>query len=180
MAKRPTIVTVTSGWMSADTMNTNFSNIAAQFDNTVSRDASSPNAMAGDLDMDGNDILNVGQLDVASLTVNQIDIADIFTDTGNAGDLNSLVLSEGDLIYYNGTNLVRLAIGADGQILKVNSTVPAWEDAIDTDTVGVTVEEDDAAVQTNVTVINFITGGQGLVSSPVAGQVDVDLDSWVI
>lgn len=179
MAKQPTITTTTSGYASADAINLNFTNIQSQFDNTVSRDASAPNAMAGDLDMNDNDIINVGSMDVATLTVNQVDLSDIFTDTGNAGDINALTLVTGDLLYYNGTNIVRLPIGSTNEALKVSGGLPVWGEDLDTDTdtVGVTVEEDGTPIQTNVTIVNFITGGAGIVTE-AGGIVTVDLDTF--
>ncbi len=179
MPKRPNVTVTSTGFMSAEVLNQNFSNIAAQFDNTVSRDGSVPNTMAGDLDMDGNDVLNVGRMDVASLQVNQIDLADIITTTGIAGDINNLELQEGDILYYDGTNVVRLAIGTEGQVLKVTSMAPAWGTDNNDDTVGVTVEEDDASVANNVTIINFVTGGANVVTDNGDGSVDVDLDAFI-
>ena len=45
-------------------------------------------------------------------------------------DLAALIanLAVGDIIYFDGTNLVRLAIGTAGQSLKVNAgaTAPEW------------------------------------------------------
>lgn len=35
-------------------------------------------------------------------------------------------LQDGDVLYFDGTNLVRLAIGTDGQVLSAVSGVPAW------------------------------------------------------
>lgn len=40
----------------------------------------------------------------------------------------------GDLAYYNGTSWARLQSGSDGQILTVNSNVPAWASAASTST----------------------------------------------
>lgn len=175
MAKRPTITTVTTGHYDTATLNTNFSNIQSHFDNLISRLGDSPNTMAGDLDMNSNDILNVGTMDVANLTVNGVDITDVVSNP-----LNGLTLTEGDLLYVDsGGNYTTLGIGSDGQVLKVSSGLPAWGTDTDTDTVGVTVEEDDVAVQTTVTVINFITNGAGIVTSPSAGQVEVDLDALI-
>lgn len=184
MAKKPTLTILTSGYYSTETLNTNFNNIQTQFENTVSRDGSAPNTMAGDLDMNSNDILNVGTMDIATLTVDNISINSLIDNSNNDvfSDINSLNLVKGDVLWYDGSNLVRLAVGTEGQVLKVGAsdTIEWAEDNdTDTDTVGVTVEEDDVSVQTNVTVINFITGGAGVVTSPSAGQVDVDLDTFV-
>ena len=59
MAKRPTITTITSGYLSNSQLNSNFTNILTAFDNTVSLDGSTPNTMSGDLDMDSNQLLNL-------------------------------------------------------------------------------------------------------------------------
>lgn len=69
MAKRPSISSVGSGYTSPETLNQNFQNIAEAFDNTLSRDGSTPNSMKADLDLDGNDILNVDNLNVTG-TIN--------------------------------------------------------------------------------------------------------------
>lgn len=34
--------------------------------------------------------------------------------------------AQGDVLYYNGTNYVRLAKGTNGQFLKIGATIPAW------------------------------------------------------
>lgn len=36
--------------------------------------------------------------------------------------------STGDILYWNGTTLAKLAIGSEGQVLKVESGVPKWSD----------------------------------------------------
>lgn len=59
MAKKPTITTVATGYNATDTVNANFTNIRNAFDNTLSLDGSTPNAMEADLDMNSKDILNV-------------------------------------------------------------------------------------------------------------------------
>lgn len=179
MAKQPTIVTVTTGNYDTATLNTNFTNIRDHFDTTVSRIGDSPNTMAGDLDMNDNDIVNVGDMDVASLTIADVRVTDVVSNP-----LNGLTLTEGDILYVDANgDYVVLPVGTNGQVLKVTSGVPAWgtdnDTDTDTDTVGVTIEEDDVEVETNVTVINFVSGGENIVSSPSAGVVDVDLDAFI-
>lgn len=41
-------------------------------------------------------------------------------------NLNGLSYVLGDILYYNGSNLNRLAIGTSGQILSVSSGIPSW------------------------------------------------------
>jgi hypothetical protein len=46
-----------------------------------------------------------------------------YSDLSNV-DLTGL--AAGDLLYFNGTVLVRLALGSNGQVLKSNGTAPYW------------------------------------------------------
>ena len=62
MAKRPTITNISSGYTSTTALNDNFEALQQAFDNTLSRDGSTPNTMSADLDLNGNDITNVNTL----------------------------------------------------------------------------------------------------------------------
>jgi len=55
-----TLNNVSSGYISTDALNTNFDLIETALENTLSRDGTSPNPMQAHLDMDGYDILNIG------------------------------------------------------------------------------------------------------------------------
>ena len=68
MAKKPTLSTIASGYASNTTLNSNFEALRNAFDNTLSLDGSTPNAMGADLDLNGNNIINA-----AGLTVNGTD-----------------------------------------------------------------------------------------------------------
>lgn len=76
MAKKPTLLTVGSGYNSSTAINTSFERLRDAFDNTLSLDGSTPNAMEADLDLNGNDIINVGTLYVDTV------LADDFTING--------------------------------------------------------------------------------------------------
>lgn len=67
MAKKPNISNVASGYQATTTINNNFQNTRNAFDNTLSLDGSTPNAMQADLDMNSNDILNADRLYVKGL-----------------------------------------------------------------------------------------------------------------
>lgn len=41
-------------------------------------------------------------------------------------DIAGITYAQGDILYHNGTNLVKLAKGIDGQFLKIGATVPLW------------------------------------------------------
>ena len=73
MAKKPTVTTITTGYSSSDTLNENFEALRDGFDNTLSLDGSTPNAMGADLDLNGNNIIGA-----AGLLVNGTDyLADV-------------------------------------------------------------------------------------------------------
>jgi polygalacturonase len=74
MAKKPTISTISSGYASNTQLNNNFSALRTGFDNTLSLDGSTPNAMNADLDMNGNNILNASQVNVDSLYIDGISV----------------------------------------------------------------------------------------------------------
>jgi hypothetical protein len=65
-----TLNTIGSRYGSIDALNDNSDLIEAAFENTLSRDGTGPNNMESDLDMDSNDIINVGDLSVGSLRIN--------------------------------------------------------------------------------------------------------------
>jgi len=67
VAKGPTFDNITAAFASASLLNANFAAITTAFDNTISRDGSTPNTMLADFDMNNNNILNAG-------TINGIDI----------------------------------------------------------------------------------------------------------
>ena len=68
MAKKPTLSTIASGYASNTTLNSNFEELRDAFDNTLSLDGSTPNAMGADLDLNGNNIIGA-----SGLTVNGTD-----------------------------------------------------------------------------------------------------------
>lgn len=79
MSKRPVITPVSVG-AASQAINENLNRIAEAFDNTVSRDGSIPNQMRADVDMNGNDLLNVKNIDVDTLSVSGVVIT---IDNGN-------------------------------------------------------------------------------------------------
>lgn len=77
MAKGPDLNDVTNILNGASTINDNNDAIQTSFENTLSRDGSTPNAMEADLDMNGNDLLNINDLSVDSLTLSGNRVTDI-------------------------------------------------------------------------------------------------------
>lgn len=91
MAKKPTLTTISSGYASNTTLNNNFEELRDAFDNTLSLDGSTPNSMSADFDLNGNDILNAGNIYVDG--VNLLNLLDNITVStyapsgGNDGDV---------------------------------------------------------------------------------------------
>jgi len=79
MAKRPTLTDITSLTNSSaiNALSENWDAIEEAFDNTLSLDGSTPNALNADLDLNGNALLNVGTIDVENLTLDGQTITDI-------------------------------------------------------------------------------------------------------
>ena len=72
MAKKPSISTISSGYYSRQALNNNFENLRDAFDNTLSLDGSTPNAMQADLDMNNNDILNAQEISTNGLRIDGV------------------------------------------------------------------------------------------------------------
>lgn len=112
MTKKPTLTTITSGFASNTQLNDNFEKLRTAFDNTLSLDGSTPNAMNADLDLNGNNINNVDTLDVLTeLTLNGQVVTSIATVPNWKGEwvtARAYVLN--DLTRYNGaTYIVKIA-----------------------------------------------------------------------
>jgi len=72
LSKKPTVTTVASGYYGRQALNDNFTSLRDAFDNTLSRDGSTPNAMGADFDMNGYRVLNAGQIDTDALYLNGV------------------------------------------------------------------------------------------------------------
>lgn len=59
MAKRPSITNITSGYLSNEQISSNFEAIKTAFDNTISRDGSSPNTVTSNIDMNNKQLINL-------------------------------------------------------------------------------------------------------------------------
>lgn len=73
-----------SGYASVTVLNENFAAIEQALENTLSRDGTTPNHMTADLDMNSNDILNVGDISANDIIVDGQSFGDAITDVQNA------------------------------------------------------------------------------------------------
>ena len=76
---------------------------------------------------DAGALAALNTVDTAQINDNAVTTAKLAA--GAVKDLGGLSLVSGDILYYNGTNLVRLGVGTDGQFLKLVSGLPAWATA---------------------------------------------------
>ena len=81
-----TLTDITSGYNLATTYNANNALIEAAFDNTLSRDGTTPNTMSADLDMNSNRIMNLvdGEDNQDPVTVAQLNAASVVANTTTA------------------------------------------------------------------------------------------------
>jgi len=85
MAKKPTVTNITSGYASNTQLNNNFTALRDAFDNTLSRDGSTPNSMSSDIDLNSNDLLNVNAVETSSLRINGVLVSP--ADLSSAGSV---------------------------------------------------------------------------------------------
>jgi hypothetical protein len=114
MAKKASLKTISSGFASNTQLNSNFEALNDKLDNTLSLDGSAPNAMGADLDMNGNDIINTGNFDVDTLTVDGSTVQDAITAaSGNIRTIywegaynGATAYTVNDGVSYNGSSYV--------------------------------------------------------------------------
>lgn len=84
MAKQPNLSDITNLLNSQAILNANWDAIQAAFQNTVSRDGSTPNQMEADLDLNSNDLLNVGLLQADNIEVSGLDLGAVSSNAAAA------------------------------------------------------------------------------------------------
>lgn len=97
MAKKPTINTIGSGYASKALLNNNFEALRDAFDNTLSLDGSTPNAMGADLDLNSNNINNVASISAGTMTLGGTlvsAVGTVFTSRGNWATTTSYAIND--------------------------------------------------------------------------------------
>ena len=129
MAKRPTLTDLTSLTNSSaiNALSENWDAIEEAFDNTLSLDGSTPNAMNADLDLNGNALLNVGTIDVTNLTLDGqtvIDLASVPEWRGAWATATSY--AKNDLVKTSGNVYICLVAHTSGTF-ATDLTALKWE-----------------------------------------------------
>lgn len=89
MGKRADITDVSTGYQSNTTMNDNFEALNENFDNTLSRDGSTPNQMEADLDLNSNSLLNA-----STVATSYLYIGGVLVSVGDLEPVATLVQQE--------------------------------------------------------------------------------------
>ena len=133
MAKKPTVTSISSGYASNTQLNANFEALRDAFDNTLSLDGSTPNAMAADLDLGTNDLLNVGSINGASATGLSANLdtvvgisADITTVAGISADVTQVAA---DTVAINAASANAAAAAASAGAASTSETNAAASEA---------------------------------------------------
>lgn len=129
MAKRPTLTDLTSLTNSSaiNTLSQNWDAIQEAFDNTLSLDGSTPNAMEADFDLNGNALLNVGTIDVTNLTLDGQTVTDLATvPEWRSSWLTATSYAKNDLVKTNGNVYICLIAHTSGTF-ATDLTDLKWE-----------------------------------------------------
>lgn len=153
----------------ATQINSNNDAIVAAVENTLSRDGSTPNQMGADIDMNGNDLLNVNQIDAERIILDgavlqTLTIADALKSSNNLSDLGSVVAARSNLGL--GTAAV-VNTGASGHTLP-------FLDVANTFSLGQTI----AASDPTLTFNDVSTGATTILSANSGvGSFNLNVDS---
>jgi hypothetical protein len=168
MAKLPTIVTIVTGYFSTAALNNNFTALKNAFSNTLSRDGSTPNTMAADIDMDGNDLLNVGELDVDTFTVGGESVGDYIAQAAQSasdasGSANAAAQSASDA-----SDSAAAAAVSESNVAALEEDIVRWESDWQTATA---YEENDLVRQNNNTYICISNHTSGTFSTDLGNNL---------
>lgn len=180
MAKIDPLKTIDDGWYEESDLNYNFKKIEEAFQNTVSLDASTPNHFETDLDVADATITNVREVNVSVLNVEGTDIASYSGLL--AWQLEDLNWVKGVLVYApknaaeaTDDGLDTLLIGNTGEHLVTAASLPTWQVKTLFADGNLTVKQDGVIIDNNVSRIDFIWGGEVMVTNPVEGEAELDL-----
>lgn len=127
MAKQPTIVTLSSGYYSTTALTDNFDAIQAAFDNTVSRDGSTPNTMDADFDLNSNDILNAGDINATRLYLEGVRVTSLSsTPSWEGAWATSTAYVVDDLVREDGNTYICLEAHTSGTF-ATDLSANKWE-----------------------------------------------------
>lgn len=127
MAKIPSLSDIVNILNSISIFNANWDAIQAAFTNTLSRDGSTPNNMEADLDMDSNDLLNVGRADIEELYINGVrTVSTTSTPQWEGAWVTATAYQVNDLVRESGSTYICLIAHTSG-VFADDLTALKWE-----------------------------------------------------
>jgi hypothetical protein len=126
MAKKPGVTTIASGYYSRAALNANFEALNTAFDNTVSRDGSTPNTMNGNLDLNGNEIINgIGKFN--NLFLNNALVSNLSTAfTFRSAWSGSTSYNLYDVVAESGNSYIALVAHTSGSTFSTDLAAGKW------------------------------------------------------
>lgn len=126
MTKKPGVDTIASGYYSRQSLNNNFTALNDAFNNTLSLDGSTPNSMLGDIDLNGNEIINgVGKFNNLFLNnalVSNLTTAFTFRSTWAGSRSYNLY----DVVAESGNSYIALVAHTSGSTFSVDLSAGKW------------------------------------------------------
>jgi len=83
-------------------------------------------AALADLTSFGRSLIDDADASTARTTMGVAIGTNVQAYNARLADIAGITYAQGDIFYYDGTNLVKLAKGTDGQFLKIGTTIPEW------------------------------------------------------
>ncbi len=162
MSKIEPLTTVTSGYLANEQINSNFNKITSAFQNTLSRDNSTPNTLSGNLDMNTKKLINL-----ASPTANSDAATKAYVDNLAFG--GTIIIETGDTDVIATGTTAAISLSDRFSLVKSIKDYGALGDGTTDDTI---------AWQTACTAIDssnlyipkgtYILSGMGLITNPGA------------
>lgn len=169
-----TLASLTSEATALANINLNSDDIETAIENTLSRDGSSPNTMAADLDLNDNDILNGGNINCQDVLIEGVSLVpNATTINAQVGTVYTLVLTDRSrTITMNNSSSNTLTIPLNSSVAFAVGTL------IDILMLGAGTTS--VAGATSVT-LNGVSAGSGAVSAQYkkTSILQVAADTWV-
>lgn len=146
----------------ANVINNNNDLVEQALENTLSRNGSTPNQMLVDLDMNGNDLINVGNVDADDITIDGTSLAtQVDAAAQSAQDAsNSAIAAQGSA----SDALISASAALDAQIAaeaaedNITLLIPTINSALQPEDIGTTVQAQDTLLQ-NIAGLTTADGG---------------------
>src|SRR6056297_576863 len=123
MAKKPTISLINTGFSSTEQLNENFTALRDAFDNTLSLDGSTPNAMSVNFDLNSNDILNGGTINATDFVLDGQSIGSLAASAAEAESFSIASETSATNAAISETNAASSAAAAQA----VEDQLPDWQ-----------------------------------------------------